>query len=238
MSNKLLSIVIPAYNEIETIRQVLDYIKTVNIGNYDKEIIVVDDGSKDGTREILKQEKDVKVLFNPKNLGKGGAVKEGIKHATGDYIVFQDADLEYDPADFKYMLPLMESGLVDVVIGTRFKGRKYTIFGKDKNIVLRSYLANKFFAWFWNILYNDNLTDVWPCYKIMQLSDLKKLNLPSNGFVFDLEMMIKLRKQGKTFFEAPIHFNPRGYAEGKKIKTRDALISIWYMIWYRIFNSP
>ena len=136
------------------------------------------------------------------------------------------------------MLPIMESGLCDVVIGTRFKGRKYIFLGKNKNIVMRSYLANKFFVYFWNLLYWDNLSDVWPCYKIMRLSDLKELTLVSNRFEFDLEMMIKLRKKGKVFVETPIHFKPRTYQEGKKIKARDGIVSIWYMIWYRFFNKP
>ncbi len=232
---KTLSIIIPAYNEKSTIEQILKYVKTVDIGEYNKEIIVVDDGSTDGTREILKKIKDFKIIFLKKNKGKGGALKEGIKHATGEYVVFQDADLEYDPADFKYMLPLMESGLLDIVIGSRFKGRKQYFFGKKKNVILSNYIGNIVLKAMWNILYWDNLTDVYPCYKLMKLKDLKEITVNADGFVYDLEMMLKLKKKGKIFVEVPIHFKHRTYTEGKKIKTRDGLISILYLLKYRFF---
>ncbi|PIN75608.1 glycosyl transferase [Candidatus Woesearchaeota archaeon CG10_big_fil_rev_8_21_14_0_10_37_12] len=230
---KTLSIIIPVYNEEKTLQKVLDYVRKVDIGPYKKEVIVVDDGSKDKSREILKKEKEFKIIFHKKNKGKGGAVKTGIEKAAGDYIVFHDADLEYDPADFKYMLPLMETDLVDIVIGSRFKGRPQYCFGKKKNVILLSYLGNMLLKWVWNILYKDNLSDTCPCYKLMRLKDLKSIKVNADGFVFDLEMMIKLRKKGKVFVEVPIHFKHRTFEEGKKIGAKDGWISLWYLIWFR-----
>lgn len=234
---KTLSIIIPVYNEPNTIGQVIDYVKSVDIGPYTKEIIVVDDGSTDGTADVVRARTDVQTILLEKNKGKGGALKEGIKKATGEYIIFQDADREYDPADFKYMLPLMESGLCDIIIGSRFKGRKQYLFGKKKNVVTFSYIGNMILKTLWNVLYQDNLTDVYPCYKLMKLADLTSVTVHADRFVYDLEMMIKLRKKGKVFVEVPIHFKARDYSQGKKIRAKDGFISIWYLIWYRFFNN-
>lgn len=234
---KTLSIIIAAYNEKSTIKQVLEYTKKVDIGEYNKEIIAVDDGSKDGTAEIIRKTSGVKKVILEKNMGKGGALKEGIKLATGDYVIFHDADGEYEPADFKYMLPLMDSGLTDVVIGSRFLGRKQYWFGGKKNVLLMNYFGNMALKWAWNWLYGTNLTDVYPCYKLMRLKDLKELTINADGFVFDIEMMIKLRKKDKVFVEVPIHFNYRGYDKGKKIRAKDGIISFWYLLKYKFTNE-
>ncbi len=234
---KTLSIIIPAYNEKDTILQVIDLVKKVNIGDYNKEIIVVDDGSKDGTRELLAKATGVKKVFQPKNTGKGGALKEGIRQATGDYIIFHDADMEYDPADFKYMLPLLESGLVDVVIGSRFTGRKQVVFGKNKNVVLSNLLGNMVLRTAFNILYMTRFSDIYPCYKMIRLADLKALELKERGFAFDLEMIIKLLKKGKVFVDVPVHYSHRGYHQGKKIRPlRDGIRSLAAILKYRVFN--
>ncbi|MBI2140917.1 glycosyltransferase family 2 protein [Candidatus Woesearchaeota archaeon] len=235
-SQKKLSIVIPAYNERNTIVEAVEHTKGVDIGDYGREIIVVDDGSSDGTSDLIRKIHGVKAVFLQRNTGKGAALKEGIKHATGDYIVFHDADLEYEPADFRYMLPLMESGLADVVIGSRFLGRKQHLFGKRKNVLFMNYVGNMAIKWLWNFLFSHNLTDIYPCYKLMRLSDLKEVSMKANRFVFDLEMMIKLKKKGKVFVEVPIHFRHRGYGAGKKIGMKDGLISIWYLLKYRFFD--
>ena len=163
----------PVYKEKNTVVDAILHTKKVDIGDYYKEIIVVDDGSTDGSAGLIKRIDGIKSILMPQNGGKGRALKEGIGHATGDYVVFHDSDLEYEPADFKYMLPLMESGLVDVVIGSRFLGRRQYLFGKRKNVLYMNYVGNMVIKWLWNLLYSHNLTDVYPCYKLMRLSDLK-----------------------------------------------------------------
>ncbi len=233
---KALSIIMPVYNEKNTVAGAIEHTKKADIGDYNREIIVVDDGSTDGSAELIKRIGGVKKVFMPKNGGKGRALREGIKHATGDYIVFHDADMEYEPADFKYMLPLMESGLADIVIGSRFCGRKQHLFGGKKNVIFTNYVGNMVIKWVWNFLYHHNLTDVYPCYKLMRLSDLKEITIKADRFVFDLEMMLKLKKKGKVFVEVPIHFKYRDYKEGKKIGMGVGFISLWYMLWHRFFD--
>ena len=233
---KTLSIIMPVYNEKGTVVEAIEHTKKANIGAYDREIIVVDDGSADGSAELIRKISGVKKVLLPQNRGKGAALREGIKHATGDYVVFHDADLEYEPADFRHMLPLMESGLVDVVIGSRFVGRRQHLFGSRKNVIFTNYVGNMVIKWVWNFLYHHNLTDVYPCYKLMRLSDLKELTIKADRFIFDLEMMLKLKKKGKVFIEVPIHFKYRGYKEGKKIGMSVGFQSIWYMLKYRFFD--
>lgn len=232
---KILSIIIPVYNERNTVVEAVQQAKKADIGDYGREIIVVDDGSRDGSTGLIRGIAGIKSVLKPKNGGKGSALKEGIRHATGHYVVFHDADLEYEPGDFGYMLPLMESGLVDVVIGSRFLGRKQHLFGRRKNVLFMNYVGNMAIKWLWNILYRHNLTDVYPCYKLMRLTDLKSLQIGADGFSFDLEMMVKLKRRGKVFVEVPIHFRHRDYSAGKKIGMKDGLISVWCLLWHRLF---
>ena len=233
---KTLSIIMPVYNEKNTVVEAIEHTKKVDIGNYNKEIIVVDDGSTDGSAGMIKGIGGIKKVLMPVNVGKGRALKEGIKLATGDYVVFHDTDLEYEPGDFKYMLPVLESGLADVIIGSRFIGRKQHLFGSRKNVIFTNYVGNMVIKWVWNFLYHHNLTDVYPCYKLMRLTDLKELVVRADRFVFDLEMMLKLKKKGKVFVEVPIHFKHRDYKAGKKIGMSVGFISLWYMLRYRFFD--
>ncbi|MBI2144969.1 glycosyltransferase family 2 protein [Candidatus Woesearchaeota archaeon] len=232
---KTLSIIMPVYNEKNTVVQAIEHAKGVDIGPYRKEIIVVDDGSTDGSRQLIEKIDGIRKVLYEKNRGKGGALKEGIRHATGDYVVFHDADLEYEPGDFRHMLPVLDSGLADVVIGSRFLGRKQYLFGSRKNVLVRNYVGNMIIKWVWNFLYHHNLTDVYPCYKVMRLSDLKSMEIKAEGFVFDLEMMLKLKRRGKVYVEVPIHFRHRDYKAGKKIGMKVGFLSIWYMLWHRFF---
>ncbi len=233
---KTLSIIMPVYNERNTVVEAIEHTKKVDIGPYSKEIIVVDDGSTDGSRELIQKIDGIKKFAYEKNRGKGGALKEGIRHATGDYVVFHDSDLEYEPGDFRYMLPILDSGLADVVIGSRFVGRRQYLFGSRKNVLFRNYVGNMVIKWVWNILYRHNLTDVYPCYKLMRLSDLKSIQIKADGFVFDLEMMLKLKRRGKVYVEVPIHFRHRDYRAGKKIGMKVGFLSLWYMLWHRFFD--
>ncbi len=233
---KKLSIIIPVYNEKGTILQVIERVKKADIGNCEKEVIIVDDGSRDGTRELVSKAPGVKKILLERNRGKGGALKEGVRQSTGDYVIFHDADMEYNPEDFKYMLPLMESGLVDAVIGTRFLGRKQRLFGRNRNVVFANYIANVILKVAFNILYHTNFSDVYPCYKMVKLNDLRMLSLKENGFAFDLELIIKLLKKGKVFVDVPIHFDHRGYDQGKKIRPLDGFKSLLAIIKYRLLD--
>lgn len=233
---KTLTIIMPVYNENGTVVEAIEHTKQVDIGGYNKEIIVIDDGSTDGSRELIQKTDGVKKVLLERNRGKGGALKEGIKQATGDFVVFHDADMEYEPGDFRYMLPILDSGLADVVIGSRFVGRKQYLFGSRKNVIFKNYIGNMLIKLVWNFLYQHNLTDVYPCYKVMRLSDLKELTIKADRFVFDLEMMLKLKKKDKVFVEVPIHFRYRGYDKGKKIGMGVGFQSIWYMFRYRFFD--
>ncbi|MBI2144007.1 glycosyltransferase family 2 protein [Candidatus Woesearchaeota archaeon] len=235
-SRKALSIIMPVYNEKSTVVEAVEHTKGVDIGSYGKEVIVVDDGSTDGSSELINGMAGIKKILLKPNRGKGAALKEGIRQATGDYVVFHDADLEYEPADFKYMLPILDSGLADIVIGSRFLGRRQYLFGRKRNVLFMNYVGNMIIKWVWNILYRHNLTDVYPCYKLMRLADLKGIVIKADGFVFDLEMMIKLKKKGRVYVEVPIHFRHRDYKAGKKIGMRVGFISLWYLLRHRFFD--
>ena len=230
-----LSIVIPCYNEINTIKEIIKKV-TYNLQQYsfnDYEILVVDDCSNDGTSEILEQinlEENIKIFSHKENLGKGAAVQTGIKNITGDILIIQDADLEYDPSDYEKLLrPFFEAD-ADVVYGSRFIGG-----GKYVRIhFFWHYLANKIITFVCNMFTNLNLTDVETGYKLFKNSCLKNVELKEKSFSFEPEITIKLAKKKFKFFEVPITYNGRSYNEGKKIGLKDAFIAFKAIFIYSI----
>lgn len=225
---KKLSIIIPAYNEEKTIKIILERIEAVDLENIEKEIIIVDDGSKDRTREILKEFKNKhKIILHDKNQGKGMALRTGFKEATGDYIVIQDADLEYDPQDFKKMIALAKGKGARVIYGSRRLGPGWQ---KNPKAGWFYHLGGVFLAWLTNLLYRTRITDEATCYKMFEAKLLKSIDLKCRGFEFCPEITAKVARQGIEIHEISITYVPRNIKEGKKIKFRDGLIAIWTLI--------
>ena len=232
-----LSIIIPCYNEINTIDKIIQKIKNslINYNYPNYEIIIVDDNSNDGTKEKLSEydlDDKMKIHFHEKNLGKGGAIQSAIKFVTGDLIIIQDADLEYDPFDYpKLLLPFVETD-ADVVYGSRFLGGgKYT-----RIHFFWHYLANKIITFICNLFTNLNLTDVETGYKVFKSSILKNIVLVENSFSFEPEVTIKLAKRKYKFYEVPITYNGRSYEEGKKIGLKDAFVALKAIFLYSFRN--
>ena len=228
-----LSVIIPCFNEKKTIQAILKKI-IESLNNYkivDYEIIIVDDSSDDGTKELLneiKNKEKIIIFFHQTNLGKGAAIQTAIQHITGDITIIQDADLEYDPYDYnKLLLPFFETN-ADVVYGSRFLGGgKYT-----RIHFFWHYLANKILTFFCNSLINLNLTDMETGYKVFKSSILKSITLQEKTFAFEPEITIKLSKKGCKFYEVPITYNGRSYEDGKKIGLKDAFIALKAIILY------
>lgn len=233
----MLSVIIPAYNEKNTILEIIKRVKAVKIK---KEVIIIDDFSNDGTREILRKIKDkgIKVCYHDKNKGKGAAIRTGIKHAKGDIIIIQDADLEYNPEDYLKLVKPIEQGKAEVVYGTRLpKKTKYSNLNAPRFSPLNPfYIANKILTITTNLLYNAKITDEPTCYKVFKTDMLKSINLKCERFEFCPEVTAKVRKKGIKILEIPISYNPRSIKEGKKIKFKDAIEAIWTLIKYR-FND-
>lgn len=232
-----LSIIIPVFNEEKTIIQIIERVKKVNF-SVKTEIIVVDDGSTDLTRSRLINVKDAKVIFHKKNQGKGAAVKTGIKNSTGDYIIIQDADLEYDPNQINDLLLMpIATKKAKVVYGTRLK-RMPNLKGEEKTLqFLIHYFGNRFLSLTTSLLYGQWITDMETCYKLFPKSALNGINLNAKGFEFEPEITAKLLKKGFKIYEVPIFANPRGYDEGKKINTlRDGFKALFYLFKYRFTN--
>ena len=229
MTKILLSVVIPVYNEIMTIKEVIEKISLVDIP---KEIIIVDDYSSDGTREILAGIKSdqVKVFYLERNMGKGAAVRTALKHVTGDIVIIQDADLEYDPRDYPALMKPIVEGRADVVYGSRFLG------GPHRVLFFWHYVGNKIITTFSNMLSNVNLTDMETGYKVFKREVVENLGLKSNRFGFEPEITMKLTKAKYRIYEVPISYWGRDYSEGKKITWKDGAAAMFHIIRFRFFD--
>ena len=216
-----LSVIIPVYNEVKNIEEILKRVQTTNLPS---EIVVVDDGSQDGTRDILKKldgKKNVRVILHEKNQGKGAAVVTGMNAAQGDILLIQDADLEYDPRDYPALLQPIQEGLADVVYGSRFLGAAHRV------AMFWHQVANQLLTLMTNILYNSILTDMETGYKVFKREVIEGLHIHSKRFNFEPEFTAKILKRNYRIYEVPITFNPRDYSDGKKIKLKDAFEAVW-----------
>lgn len=225
-----LSVIIPIYNEVESIREILKRVKSTNLA---WEIVLVDDGSTDGTRDLLKEmdgKDNVRVVLHEKNQGKGAAVRTGFEAAKGDILLIQDADLEYDPRDYPTLLKPLEEGIADVVYGSRFLG------GPRRVVMFWHMVANYLLTFLTNILYNTILSDMETGYKVFRREVIEDMPLHAKRFDFEPEFTAKILKRKYRIFEVPITFNPRDYSQGKKIKLKDAFEAVWTLLKYRFVD--
>ncbi len=228
-----ISVVIPCYNEEKTIETVVD--KILKIQNLEKEIIIVDDFSKDRSREIIKKmaqnHSSVKYVFHEINVGKGGALKTGFKEAKNEIILIQDADLEYDPQDFDKLLEPFRNTDADIVYGSRFLGGSYV-----RLHFFWHYLANKILTFLTNIVTNLNMSDMETGYKVFKNSVINSISLKEKSFGIEPEITVKLAKKKFIFYEVPISYRGRSYEDGKKITFKDAFVAIYCIFKYRFFD--
>ncbi len=224
-----LSVIMPVYNEKDTIREIIA--KVMN-EETDKELIIVDDCSTDGTTEILKtiQDERIKIFFHDVNQGKGAAIRTAVEHITGDIAIIQDADLEYNPTEYTRIIKPILSNKADVVYGSRFKGPEQRV------LFFWHYLANKFLTLVSNMLTNLNLSDMETCYKAFRATVIKKIQIESNRFGVEPELTAKIAKLNCRVYEVPISYYGRDYTEGKKITWKDGFSAIWSIIKYNLFR--
>ncbi len=229
--NRLLSIIVPVYNEEKTLLPLIQKVQAVRLFGLKKQILVVNDGSTDGTGRILKRLRvpGGLVFHHEKNRGKGAAIRTAIPHTRGDIVIIQDADLEYDPNDYKIVLAPILQGSADVVYGSRF-------MGVHRAFLFLHYLGNKALTLLTNILYDTVLTDMETCYKAFKGDLLRSLKLRSNRFDFEPEVTAKVLKRGCKLFEVPISYHGRGFEEGKKITWRDGVVALFCLVRYRFMD--
>ena len=227
-----LSIVIPCYNEEATIEEL---VAQVQASPYEKEILIIDDGSQDRTREILAalaEDPEIRVFLQPKNQGKGSALRRGFTEATGDVVIVQDADLEYDPRDYPKLLQPIEDGKADVVYGSRFQG------GPGRVLYYKHMLGNQFLTFLSNMFTDLNLTDMETCYKAFKREVIQNIRLESNRFGFEPEVTAKVsRMRDVVIYEVPISYNGRTYEEGKKITWKDGAAALWHIFKYNVLTD-
>ena len=225
-ANPVLSVVMPVFNERDTIEEIIHRVLAVDLRI---ELIVIDDASTDGTSEMLDQLQKAHgfvLLKQPRNSGKGAALRRGIAAITGDLVIFQDADLEYSPEEYPLLTELICTGRADVVYGSRFLGR-HRVF------LLTHYLGNRLLTFITNVLYNTMLSDMETCYKVMRTDVLRSMELKSDGFGIEPEITAKVFKRRYRVYEVPISYDGRGYDEGKKITWRDGVVALWVLVKYR-----
>ncbi len=225
-----LSVVVPVYNEVNNLREILKRIQATKLPS---EIVIVDDGSTDGSRKLLATldgREAVRVILHEKNMGKGAAVRTGIHAARGDIILIQDADLEYNPHDYPALLKPIRDGVADVVYGSRFLG------GPRRAVMFWHMIANQLLTLMTNILYNTILSDMETGYKVFRRPVVEGMKLRAHRFDFEPEFTAKVLKRHYRIFEVPISFNPRDYSEGKKIKLQDAFVAVWTLLKYKFVD--
>lgn len=224
----------PVYNEAKTIHEIIDRVMAADIGDVRKELIIVDDGSKDGTRDVLRdmsQNSQHRIYFHGQNMGKGAALRTALHYATGDIILIQDADLEYDPAEYAELIKPVLEGKADVVYGSRLTGGKVA-----RAFNFWHYLGNKLLTFITNILYNAILSDMETCYKVFRADVIKSFQIKSNRFDFEPEITAKVLKRRYKLYEMPISYYGRDFAEGKKITWRDGFAAVWALVKYRFVD--
>ncbi len=230
---KKLSILIPAFNEVRTVEEIVRRVRAADSRGLEKEIIIVDDASTDGTGDVLEnlqRNADVKVFAHPHNRGKGAALRTALQHATGDIVLIQDADLEYDPGDYPKLLRPILDGRADVVYGSRFAG------GTHRVLLFWHYAANRLLTLLSNMLCNLNLTDMETCYKVFRRQCVDGMKLTSERFGIEPELTAKLARRRYRFYETDINYAGRDYTEGKKIGWQDGLAALWFIFRYRFFD--
>lgn len=229
-----LSVIIPVFNEEKTIKTIVKKVRSTKLKNITKEIIVVDDFSTDSTRNILSKMNDnsIKICYHNKNYGKGAAIKTGLKNATGNIILIQDADLEYSPKEYKKLLKPILQNRTSVVYGSRLRAIRKNM----KKMYKLHYIGNLFLTWFTNLLYKANITDMETGYKVFKREALKGIHLRAKGFDFEPEITAKILKKGYKIKEVNINFEPRRIEEGKKITWVDGIKAVHYLLKYRFMD--
>lgn len=224
------TILIPVYNEVSTLKEIIKKVEETDICGLEKEIIIIDDYSTDGTRDLYK-DLPYKVLYHDYNQGKGAALRTGFKEATGDIVLIQDADLEYDPVDYPPLVKLILDGHADVCYGTRLAGGK-----PSRSFMFTHLLGNKFLSFLTNLLYDSTLTDMETCYKVFKADFIKGIEIKSNRFDFEPEITAKVLKRGARLYELPVSYYGREFSEGKKITWKDGIHAIIALIKYRFVD--
>ncbi len=226
---KKLSVIMPVYNERQTVTEAVTRVLAADV-SLEKELIIVDDGSTDGTVDILKKISDdrVKLFYHDNNRGKGAALRTGFSEVTGDIVIIQDADLEYNPADYRIVLVPILDGRADVVYGSRFRG------GPQRVLLFWHYMGNRLITFIADMLYNTNLSDIETCYKAFRRKILDRIKFHSDGFGFEVEFTAKVTRRKYRIYEVPIQYSGRTYEEGKKLTWREGIIALWLLLKYRI----